>query len=169
MVANLLKGTGVLCKGLDTLLNWTLAALMIVMLVVVAAQVWYRFVLNDPLTWSEEMARYLFVWISFLGSAVGVRLNIHLGIDLIEKFTGPTGRKILFVTVNLLIQIFLVVAIFWGIKVLGVVRYQTSASMGISMVYPYLAIPVGGGLMFLNSLRNTVKIMFGHELSEEMV
>ena len=52
-------------------MDWFLSLVMTVMLVVVTLQVWYRFVLNDPLAWSEELARYLFVWSSFIGSAVG--------------------------------------------------------------------------------------------------
>lgn len=150
----------ILLNGIDTILNWALTIILTVMLVVVSAQVWYRFVLNDPLTWSEEVARYLFVWISFLGSAVGVRYNVHLGIDLIDKILSPKARKIMTVLVNLLMQIFLVVVIFWGIRLLHVVQFQKSASLGISMIYPYLAVPVGASFMLLNSLRNTWTIFF---------
>jgi C4-dicarboxylate transporter DctM subunit len=103
-------------KGVDKTMDWFLGLVMTVMLVVVTLQVWYRFVLNDPLAWSEELARYLFVWISFIGSAVGVRMNVHLGIDLIEKIMTPMGHKILSVIVNGLIQVFLLIVIFWGIK-----------------------------------------------------
>lgn len=151
---------GSLLKGIDTALNWILTMIMTIMLVVVSAQVWYRFVLNNPLAWSEEVARYLFVWISFLGSAVGVRMNVHLGIDLIDKALSPRARKVMTVVVNLLIQIFLLVVIFWGIKILKVVQFQKSASMGIPMTYPYLAVPVGSAFMLLNSLRNTWECLF---------
>ena len=144
---------------MDTLLNWVLALIMTVMLVVVSAQVWYRFVLNDPLAWSEELARYLFVWISFLGSAVGVRMQVHLGIDLIDKVLSPRGRKIMTLVVHLAIQIFLVVIIYWGVRILKVVQFQKSASMGIPMTYAYLAVPVGSGLMLINSLRLTWDVL----------
>ncbi len=150
----------ILLKGLDTTLNWVLTVIMAAMLVVVSAQVWYRFVLNNPLAWSEELARYLFVWISFLGSAAGIRMNVHLGIDLIDKILSPRGRKVMTFIVNLAIQIFLVVVIFWGIKILKVVQFQKSASMGIPMTYPYLAVPVGSALMLLNSVRNTWDMFF---------
>lgn len=149
-----------LLSGMDTMVNWILALIMTAMLVVVSAQVWYRFVLNNPLAWSEELARYLFVWISFLGSAVGVRMRVHLGIDLIDKILTSGGRTVMTVLVNLLIQIFLVVVIFWGIKILKVVQFQKSASMGIPMTWPYLAVPVGSGLMLLNSLRLTWDVLF---------
>jgi TRAP-type C4-dicarboxylate transport system permease small subunit len=154
-------------KGADKVMDWFLGLVMTVMLVVVSLQVWYRFVLNDPLAWSEELARYLFVWISFIGSAVGVRMNVHLGIDLIEKIMTPRGHKILSVIVNALIQIFLLIVIFWGIKILAVVRFQTSASMGIPMTYPYLAVPVGGALMLINSLRNTWALVFNQDSNPE--
>ncbi len=152
-----------LFSGMDTIVNWILALILTAMLIVVSAQVWYRFVLNDPLAWSEELARYLFVWISFLGSAVGVRMQVHLGIDLIDKILSPKGRRIMTLAVNLLIQIFLVVVIYWGIRILKVVQFQKSASMGIPMTYPYLAVPVGSGLMLINSLRLSWAMLIGSE------
>ena len=157
----------ILLKGLDTTLNWVLTFIMAAMLVVVSAQVWYRFVLNNPLAWSEELARYLFVWVSFLGSAAGIRMNVHLGIDLIDKLLSTRGRKIMTIIVNLAIQIFLAVVIFWGIKILKVVQFQKSASMGIPMTYPYLAVPVGSALMLLNSIRNSWDILFNAPAKED--
>ena len=151
----------ILLKGIDTILNWALTITLTIMLVVVTAQVWYRFVFNDPLTWSEEVARYLFVWISFIGSAVGIRYRVHLGIDLIDKILSPKARKVMTVVVNLLIQIFLGVVIYWGIRILQVVQFQKSASLGIPMTYPYLAVPVGCSFMLLNSLRVTWDAIFG--------
>ena len=71
---------------MDRAVNWCLALLMAAMVAVISAQVWCRFVLNDPLAWSEEAGRYLFVWISFMGAAAGVRYQAHLGIDLLQKF-----------------------------------------------------------------------------------
>jgi len=157
----------ILFKGIDTTLNWVLAIILTIMLVVVSAQVWYRFVLNDPLTWSEEVARYLFVWISFIGSAVGVRSHVHLGIDLIDKILSPRGRMIMTLVVNLLIQIFLVIVIYWGIRILQVVHFQKSASLGIPMTYPYLAVPVGSSFMLLNSLRNSWNAIFNPPKEEQ--
>ena len=66
----------ILFSWMDRTINWVLALLMAAMVVVITAQVWYRFILNDPLSWSEELGRYLFVWISFLGAAAGVRYQV---------------------------------------------------------------------------------------------
>ncbi len=138
---------------MDRVVNWFLALLMAGMVVVIAMQVWYRFVFNDPLSWSEEVGRYLFVWISFMGAAAGVRYQVHLGIDLMDKLLSPAAYRIVVIVVNLIIQVFLLVVIYWGFKILGVIQFQESPSMNISMRYPYMAIPVGGLFMLINSLR----------------
>ncbi|MCF8106094.1 MAG: TRAP transporter small permease [Desulfohalobiaceae bacterium] len=154
---------------MDRSVNWFLALLMSGMVVVITAQVWYRFVLNDPLAWSEEMGRYLFVWISFMGAAAGVRYQVHLGIDLMQAFLGPRAYKTVVFLVNVLIQIFLLVIIYWGFKILLVIKFQTSPSMHIPMIYPYLAVPVGCLFMFVNSVRIAWTTLLGKPLDREVV
>ena len=145
-----------LFDGMDRGINWFLSFLMAAMVVVIAAQVWYRFVLNDPLSWSEELGRYLFVWISFTGAAAGVRYQVHLGIDLLRKTLRPNAYRWVVIVVNTIIQAFLLVIIYWGFKILGVIKFQTSPSMNIPMIYPYMAVPVGSIFMLINSVRVSV-------------
>ena len=153
---------------MDRLINWFLALLMAAMVVIISAQVWYRFVLNDPLSWSEEAGRYLFVWISFIGAAAGVRYQVHLGIDLMDKLLPPKAYRWVVVLVNLIIQIFLLMIIYWGFKILGVIQFQESASMHISMRYPYMAVPVGSIFMFINSVRVMVAALQNRTLDREV-
>lgn len=153
---------------MDRCINWFLALLMAAMVCIISAQVWYRFVLNDPLSWSEEAGRYLFVWISFIGAAAGVRYQVHLGIDLMDKLLSPKAYKWVVVLVNLIIQIFLLMIIYWGFKILGVIRFQESASMHISMRYPYMAVPVGGIFMFINSVRVMTAALQNRKLDREV-
>lgn len=160
--------TAIIFKIMDRMINWTLALLMAGMVVVIAAQVWYRFVLNDPLDWSEEAGRYLFVWISFMGAAAGVRYHVHLGIDIIQKLSSPATYRVVVILVNLIIQIFLLVVIYWGFKILAIIRFQTSPSMGISMLYPYLAVPMGSLFMLINSLRISWAAKTGTSLNGEL-
>lgn len=155
-------------RVLDRTINWFLALLMAAMVIVIAAQVWYRFVLNDPLSWSEELGRYLFVWISFMGAAAGVRYQVHLGIDVLDKLLSPKAYRYVVVAVNLIIQVFLLTIIYWGFKILDIIKFQTSPSMNISMVYPYLAVPVGSIFMFINSVRISVANFRGQSLTQEV-
>jgi TRAP-type C4-dicarboxylate transport system permease small subunit len=155
-------------RWFDRLINWFLALLMSAMVVIIAAQVWYRFVLNDPLSWSEEAGRYLFVWISFVGAAAGVRYQVHLGIDLLNKILPAAYYRYAVIVVNLLIQIFLVLIIYWGFKILDIIQFQQSPSMNISMRYPYMAVPVGAILMLINSVRLTVATVMNRPLDKEV-
>ncbi len=153
----------------DRSVNWFLAVLMLAMVLIIAAQVWFRFVMNDPLAWSEEAGRYLFVWISFVGAAAGVRYQVHLGIDLPPLLLSEKACRVVVVLVNLIIQLFLVIIAYWGFKILGIIKFQVSPSMQISMFYPYLAVPVGSILMLINSLRITVATISGRTLDPEVV
>jgi TRAP-type C4-dicarboxylate transport system permease small subunit len=153
---------------MDRCINWFLALLMAGMVVIISAQVWYRFILNDPLSWSEEAGRYLFVWISFMGAAAGVRYQVHLGIDLMDKLLPPGAYRFVVVLVNLIIQIFLLMIVYWGFKILGIIQFQESASMHISMRYPYMAVPVGGIFMFINSFRVMVAALQNRTLDREV-
>lgn len=153
---------------MDRCINWFLALLMAAMVVIISAQVWYRFMLNDPLSWSEEAGRYLFVWISFIGAAAGVRYQVHLGIDLMDKLLSPNAYRWAVVLVNVIIQIFLLMIIYWGFKILGVIKFQESASMHISMRYPYMAVPVGSIFMFINSVRVMTAALQNRKLDREV-
>ena len=153
---------------MDRCINWFLAVLMAGMVVIISAQVWYRFILNDPLSWSEEAGRYLFVWISFMGAAAGVRYQVHLGIDLMDKLLSPGAYRWVVVLVNLIIQIFLLLIIYWGFKILGIIQFQESPSMHISMRYPYMAVPVGGIFMLINSLRIMVAAIQNRSMDREV-
>jgi TRAP-type C4-dicarboxylate transport system permease small subunit len=153
---------------MDRCINWFLALLMAGMVVIISAQVWYRFILNDPLSWSEEAGRYLFVWISFMGAAAGVRYQIHLGIDLMDKLLSPGAYRWVVVLVNLIIQIFLLMIVYWGFKILGIIQFQESPSMHISMRYPYMAVPVGGIFMLINSLRIMVAAIQNRSMDREV-
>ncbi|HSO18132.1 MAG TPA: TRAP transporter small permease [Desulfosarcina sp.] len=153
---------------MDRCINWFLALLMAGMVVIISAQVWYRFILNDPLSWSEEAGRYLFVWISFMGAAAGVRYQVHLGIDLMDKILSTQAYRLVVVLVNLIIQVFLIMIIYWGFKILGIIQFQESPSMHISMRYPYMAVPVGGIFMLINSLRIMVAAIQNRTLDREV-
>jgi TRAP-type C4-dicarboxylate transport system permease large subunit len=80
----------------------------------------------------------------FMGAAAGVRYQVHLGIDLMDKLLSLRAYRYVVVLVNLIIQ------------------FQEYPSMNISMQYPYMAVPVGGISMLINSLR----VMVAGELME---
>ena len=138
------------------LLRRAIQLVIIVMFGVLIAAVFYqvagRYVFNAPPSWSEELARFLQVWIALLASALCVHQSMHLGVDYLLYAVPPRGRAILEVVVNLLVSGFLLLLLVQGIRLLDVAAVQSSPAMGINMWYAYLAIPVGAFLMLLESV-----------------
>lgn len=123
-----------------------------IMVVVTFAQIFYRYVLLRPIPWAEELARFLFVWITFLGASVAVRNKAHVGVEvLISKFPKKTYKRFLS-GAYILCAIFCALMAYNGFIMLKRISTQTSAAMGMPMSVPYLAVPVGFTLMVMNFL-----------------
>ena len=87
------------CKGLEALIALGLA----VMVVLVFGNVLMRYAFNSGITLSEELSRWIFVWITFLGAIVALREHGHLGTDMLVGRLPPAGRKACFALSGLLI------------------------------------------------------------------
>ncbi|MEM8728321.1 MAG: TRAP transporter small permease [Pseudomonadota bacterium] len=132
----------------------------VVMICVTLAQVIFRYVIAAPLPWSEEMARYCFVWIVFLGGAIGLARGIHLGVDLLVNLLPEPLRRGLEVLTTLLIGVFAVVVINASLPVLNMNMFQRSPALGVQMTWIYLAIPISMGLIALICLERIYLILF---------
>jgi TRAP-type C4-dicarboxylate transport system permease small subunit len=138
------------------LLRRAIQLVIILMFAVLIATVFYqvvgRYLFNAPPSWSEELARFLQVWIALLASALCIHQGMHLGVDYLLYAVPPRGRAALEVLVHVLVSGFLLLLLVQGIKILDVAAAQTSPAMGINMWYAYLAVPVGAALMLLESV-----------------
>jgi TRAP-type C4-dicarboxylate transport system permease small subunit len=117
---------------------------MAVLVVGVNLQVCSRFFLDSSLSWTQELVKYAFVWMVFIGAGVGVRHRLHLRIDLLEARFGPRGRRILGITVDLLCLILAAVFIVGGLIVAWRTRQHLSPAMGLSMACVYSVFPLSG-------------------------
>jgi TRAP-type C4-dicarboxylate transport system permease small subunit len=121
-------------KKIDRAIDFFLAMLVIGMTVVVTVSVFFRYVLNYPLSWSEEVTRLMIVWLSFVGAYMAMREDKHIGFDLfISKL--PDGiKKGIGLVGQFLIVLFLLVYVWQGTKFAG-------EFLNVGM--PYTNIPVG--------------------------
>lgn len=136
-------------------INKLVALLMVLLIVDVSWQVITRFLLAQPSSFTEEIARFLLIWISLLGAAVAYRYADHLGFDLLTKKVNDK-KQIAIARFNIL------VAVFFGVVVLGIgggnVVYivytmeQYSSVLGINMAYVYSVVPITGVLFVLFSI-----------------
>lgn len=143
-----------LIELIDYGLTRLLMTLMAVIVLTVTWQVVTRFIIKDPSSYTEELARFLLIWIGVLGASYALRTRSHLGIDLITQRVGPTGQMILQVVVYSLVILFAVsVMIIGGIRLVELTfsLNQLSAAMGIHMGYIYTVVPISGLLMVLYS------------------
>lgn len=135
------------------------AFLMFVMVSVVTAQVVSRYVFGNPFTWTEELARYTFVWMSMLGMAVGVKYGSHIALDILVKKLRGAPQKALMVINQLFVLAFVAVLTYSGIKLVQLGTRQTSPSLGLPMEWVYVVIPISGVLMIFFVLSETVRIL----------
>jgi TRAP-type C4-dicarboxylate transport system permease small subunit len=148
-----IKFDQVLAKGETA----ALVLIVSVMTLVVFLQVVFRYALGRPLVWSEEMARYLFVWLSILGAALGVQKGGHFSLDFFQRMMPERGKRTLKILVHFLMGAVVVVILFQGITLVQMTRLQESPAMSISMAWAYASLPVGAGLMTVHLLAALVK------------
>lgn len=136
-----------------------LAAVAIAWLaVIVFVAVIFRYVFNAPLTWADEMAVSLFVWVSFLGAAVAMREDRHSGVDnLISKLSGSPLRVIQVLTL-VGVAAFLLIWTAKGVETLPILAIQKTPSLQISVSWVYAGLPVGSVLMLIQLIARTIGI-----------
>ncbi len=145
-----------LVRGLG-LLEWTVSVLMFALVVVVFSQVALRYLTYQPLAWTEEVARYAFIWLSLLGAAVGGRRGTHFAVDLLPRRLPPRAGRVLRAVIRLIETGFYALLGWSGVRIVQVAHLQRSASIDLPMSIFYAAIPFAALLLCIFSLRHGVE------------
>jgi len=142
-------------QKVDRILEWVLVMLMSLMVINVIWQVLTRFVLQNPSSYTEELARYLLIWLGLLGAGYCVGQKSHLAIDIVtSRFSGP-ARYVSNLFVHTVILLFAVAVLVAGGQRLvqtTLAYQQTSAALQIPLGYVYLGLPLSGLLIAFYSL-----------------
>jgi TRAP-type C4-dicarboxylate transport system permease small subunit len=149
-------------KILDRSLEILVMTVMAVLTVDVLWQVFTRFILKNPSTWTEELAIFLLIWVSLLGAAVALGRGAHLGIDYLVNKLSIKKKLCTEVFVFLCIALFsLCVMIIGGTDlVISTLKLgQVSPALGVEIGYVYLAIPISGFFLVLYSVIGLVERM----------
>jgi TRAP-type C4-dicarboxylate transport system permease small subunit len=143
--------------ALNRAIYYLLGALLAAIAVVVFIQVLVRFVLthmgvNVSAPWTEELARFLLVWLVFLGAAIGCRRMQLISLDFVVKAVpGIAGRMLRYLALGLCLWLF-VLMIHHGSQFVTIIgRTEMSPVMQVSKAWVYWAMPVAGVLMFVNT------------------
>jgi TRAP-type C4-dicarboxylate transport system permease small subunit len=114
------------------------------MVVVTFAQVVARFVFNDPISWSEEIARFLFLWITLIGASHAIAFGKHFCVDFLISRFPPNLQKMAAWFAVLCVFAFAAIMICYGGSVTWRTRFQISPALELPMCYPYFCIPLSG-------------------------
>ena len=128
---------------------------MVALVVCVVWQVFSRYVLNQPSTLTDELARFLMIWVGLLGAAYTVGAQRHLSIDLLAMSLNKRKQAMLSMLINLLIFAFAgSVIVTGGLKLIDktLSTSQVSAAMQIPMGYVYIILPLSGAIMMFYAL-----------------
>jgi len=120
-----------------------------IIVAIVTAEVTLRYLFSHSMIFTEELSRYLMVWIVFLGSALAIRDGSHIHIQILVKRLGPRMQQNVKLTSYALMIAFLVFITVEGLKILPRQLQQMCITIDISLFYFYLAIPVGSILMII--------------------
>jgi len=123
------------------------AALLLFTVIANAVAVLFRYVVGQPLIWTEEVQRYLMIWVAFLGSVACLGRGEHMGIDLVTAWLPAAAGKLLRIVLLGLTLGFCGVLVVKGIPLALGNAAQLSPAARIPMTYPYLAVGIGGALM----------------------
>ncbi|UGB32227.1 TRAP transporter small permease [Metabacillus sp. B2-18] len=140
--------------------EWLLVAAFLFMVTLVFVQVIFRYVINDSLGWSEELSRYILIWIAWISASYAVRKNEHIRIEFIKNLFKGIGKKVIEMLVLIL---WFLMALFLAIEGTQLamqikITNQVSPSMGVPMWMLYLATPVGGTLMCIRLIQQAFLI-----------
>jgi TRAP-type transport system small permease protein len=153
------------CRVLDGVSAFFLA----VMVVLVFGNVVLRYAFNSGITVSEEVSRWLFVWLTFLGAIVAIKEHGHLGTDMVVSKLGITGKKV-FLVIGHLMMLYVTWLLFSGSLQQARINYDVEAPVtGMSVAIFY-----GSGVFFAVSaalllLRELIRVLTGKITEAELV
>lgn len=144
-------------RGIERLVRWTVILLMFIMTILVFVQIVSRYVFNMPLGWSEEMARFSFVWVSFLGASALMQVREHINVTVfLERFPAWLRAACLFTAgLGALVCIYFFLA--GGVALTVNEWRQLAPATELPMGWVYLVIPLSSALMGLWVLIQTVE------------
>jgi len=137
-------------RVLDKILGSFLVALMVLMVLAVLWQVFSRYVMNSPSSVTEELSRYLFIWIGILGAAYAAGQQTHISIDILHPKLNDQNRMRLRIFINSLIIFLSLAVLVIGGANLVYVNYdlgQYSAALNLPVSFVYLVVPLSGILV----------------------
>lgn len=136
---------------------WLAGTGLVAMTAIIGGQVFFRYVLNDSIIWSEPAAVILMGWFIFLGAAVGIREGYHLSFDVFLYLLPERGKLLLYSISDLVVTAFGIGMIWYGGQLMVAAYGIRLPSLGITGAVDFMPLVAGGALMVLFSLERLLR------------
>lgn len=142
-------------NAVNTAAEYISAAALAAMTVVVFVQVAAR-IFAGSIKWSEELARYMMIYMVYLATSVGIKLHTHIEVDFLAVVLPKRGKEVLNIIAGVLTIIAGAVLLYYGGRNVSITWKQASPAMQLPMGLIYFALPLGGAMMIVQAFYNTV-------------
>ncbi len=151
-------------KSIRKILDWSLSLLsggsFLAMVILTCWQVFTRYILKNPSSWSEELVSYLFAWMSLFGASVVVGERGHMNIPIVVERMGTVGRKIFSVFAEVIALLFAgIILVYGGVQITTLAMGQMTSSLGIPIGIFYVVLPISGVVNIVYTILNIVDIL----------
>jgi TRAP-type C4-dicarboxylate transport system permease small subunit len=149
-------------RGMTAGLEFVLIVAVGLLVLDVVWGVFTRYVMGEQAKWTEELARFLLVWVTLLGGAVAFGTKGHLGVDFFVLKFHPDARKMMAVVVHLVVLFFAgAIFLYGGARVVAdaLAMEQMTPALGWKMGHVYLALPIAGFFMVLYTVENLIETL----------
>ncbi|BAU96676.1 C4-dicarboxylate transport system permease small protein [Corynebacterium suranareeae] len=151
-------------SGITKALGFASTILFAVLVCVTVWQVFSRQVLHNPSTWSEELSKLLFVWLSFIGSAFLFGERGHIAVDFLARKLPLKTQRVLQVIVQLLVVLFALLGMIWGGYLAASIAWnQQLTALPLTIGWVYVVIPIAGIFIALFAIIDLISVASGKE------
>ncbi len=144
--------------GIEKAIVYLCYFLVSLMVINTVTGVFFRFVLNNALSWSEEVGRYMMIWVGFFGCYLAARDDSHVGVQMFVDLFKPGVRQIFHVAARLVVIVFLVLILAKSGVQLGLLSIQKSSALEIPMIVPYSAVTFGIFMMLIENVAHFLRL-----------
>ena len=149
----------------DYIIEYIVRLIGVVLITAVLIQIFTRLFFKVPFSWTDELARFAFIWYCFLGSVLTMHKKMHLGIDYLERKMKPKNQFVNRIFVYSMQILFASLLAYYGYKLLGIVGQQKSPIMRVQMKYIYSVLPISGMLYLILSVHELLLHLKGDHAS----
>ncbi len=137
---------------IDKIVGYTCICFAIGMTISTLCGIFLRYITSNPLSWTEEFARYAMIWMGLLAISMGVKRYSHLGVNFFFNLLHPSIRKILMIIINILIIFFFAIMLIYGWEMTKNAYNQVSPALKMHMSYVLVVVPVTSAISIYHSL-----------------